>query len=76
MLARPEVPRCIECGTPFGSPGFAYYHGDIAEGAAYWSDRGVLCSPACSLTHARRRMAAGTMPEHPAPDPMDALRRR
>jgi hypothetical protein len=71
MLARPETRRCIECGMPYGTPTFACYHGDIAQGPAYWSDRGILCSPACSLTHMRRRMSDGTLPDRPAADPFD-----
>lgn len=69
MLARPETRRCIECGLPYGSIGFACYHGDIDEGPAYWSDRGILCSPKCSLAHWRKRDAEGSMPSVPAPDP-------
>jgi recombinational DNA repair protein (RecF pathway) len=71
MLARPETKRCVECGTPYGAPQFSYYHGDIAEGPAYWCDRGVLCSPACGLRHFRRRQAEGTLPDRPADDPFD-----
>lgn len=70
MLARPDTFRCIECHLPFTGPGFAYIHGDIAEGAAYWSDRGVLCGPKCSLAHVARRRAEGTMPQLPTPNPM------
>ena len=70
MLARPETFRCIECGLPFGSPAYSYSHGDIDQGAAYWSDRGVLCSPACSTAHFEKRRADGTLPSQPAPNPM------
>lgn len=73
MLARPEPFRCVECGLPYGSPLFHHYHGDIAQGAAYWSDRGVLCSPKCSLAHHARRAAEGTLVDRPAPDPMDEV---
>ncbi|PSJ62546.1 hypothetical protein [Kumtagia ephedrae] len=71
MLARPETRRCIECGLPFGMPGFNYYHGSIDNGPAYWSDRGILCSPACSLVHHQRRDAEGTLPTAPAPNPFE-----
>jgi hypothetical protein len=71
MLARPEKHRCIECGMPFGSVAFWYHQGNIDNGPAYWSDRGILCSPACSLAHHRKRAAEGTLPDHPAPDPFD-----
>lgn len=71
MLARPERHRCIECGLPFGADGFHLYHGQIEQGPAYWCDRGVLCSPRCSMTHHAKRRAEGTLPERPAPDPFD-----
>lgn len=69
MLARPETRRCIECGMPYGSTLFWYHEGNFANGPAYWSDRGILCSPACSLAHTRKRVAEGTLPDRPAPDP-------
>ncbi len=71
MLARPETRRCIECGLPFGIEGFSYYEGRIDNGPAYWSDRGILCSPACSLTHFRQRRSEGSLPDRPAPNPFD-----
>jgi hypothetical protein len=70
MLARPETYRCIECGLAFGAEGFACYYGDIAQGPAYYTDRGVLCSVACSLAHHRKRAADGTLPSAPARNPM------
>lgn len=72
MLARPETKRCIECGLPYGATGFAYHYGRIESGPAYWCDRGVLCSPRCSLSHFKRRQAEGTPPERPAPDPFES----
>jgi hypothetical protein len=69
MLARPETRRCIECSLPYGATGFWCYHGDIDNGPAYWSDRGILCSPKCSLAHFRKREAEGSLPDRPAPDP-------
>lgn len=74
MLARPETRRCIECGLPFGMPGFSYYHGNMEDGPAYWTDRGVLCSSACSLKHFHRRQSEGSLPERPAPDPFESDR--
>ena len=71
MLARPENHRCVECGLAFGEGGFSHYHGKVEEGPAYWSDRGVLCSPACSIAHYRRRSAEGTLPERPSENPME-----
>jgi hypothetical protein len=71
LLARPERHRCIECGTPFGAAGFACYHGILEEGPAYWSDRGILCSPACAGAHHARRVAEGSVPDRPADPPFD-----
>jgi len=71
MLARPEKFKCVECGRAMGTPGFAYYHGLIEKGPAYWSDRGILCSIECSLAHHQKRLAEGTLPTRPAPDPFD-----
>jgi hypothetical protein len=69
MLARPETRRCVECGLPYGMPGFSLDHDRFENGPAYWSDEGILCSPKRSLAHFRRREAAGTLPTAPAPDP-------
>lgn len=69
MLARPEIRRCVECGRAYGEADFSYYHGDIGQGPAYWSDRGILCSPACSLAHWKRRDSEGTLSSAPAADP-------
>jgi hypothetical protein len=69
MLARPEKYKCIECGLPFGADGFALYYGRLENGPAYWSDRGVLCSPKCSLKHHRKRAAEGMLPDEPAGSP-------
>ena len=71
MLARPETQRCIECGATFGTLKFWYHQGKIENGPAYWSDRGILCSPQCSLSHFRRREAEGTLPDRPAPNPFE-----
>lgn len=70
MLARPEAKRCVECGTPYEAASFHYWKGIVGNGPAYFSDRGILCSPACSVAHFRRREADGTLPEQPAPDPL------
>ena len=70
MLARPDAYSCIECGLNFHSQGFCHHGGRIEDGAAYWTDRGLLCSPKCSLAHYRKREAEGTLPTEPAPDPL------
>lgn len=75
-FAQPDAYRCIECGLPYRANGFSYYHDEMENGPAYWSDRGILCSPRCALAHHRRREAEGTLREKPAPDPlMPAMRR-
>lgn len=71
MLARPDIYRCVECGLPYPAEGFSHYEGKIENGPAYWSDRGILCSPRCSMAHHRRREAEGTLPAAPAPDPFE-----
>lgn len=70
MLARPEKFACVECGLPFGTEDFAYHGGDISQGPAYYTDRGVLCSAKCSLAHHEKRQAEGTLPTAPARNPM------
>jgi hypothetical protein len=74
MLAKPETKCCIECGMPYGMPGFNYHQGNTENGPAYWVDRGILCSPACSLSHFRRRSAEGSLPASPSPNPLDYSR--
>jgi hypothetical protein len=71
MLARPERHRCIECGLPFGADGFWLHSGKLENGPAYWCDRGVLCSPQCSMAHHQKRRTEGTLPDRPAPDPFE-----
>jgi hypothetical protein len=76
MLSRTPRLACIECNLPIGAPGFIFHAGKRSEGPAYWSDRGILCSSACALTHARRRAADGTSMHEPAPEPELERRRR
>ena len=71
MLARSDAYRCIECGLPYRATGFWHHGGQLEHGAAYWSDRGILCSPQCSLAHHRKRAAEGTLQQEPAPDPFE-----
>ncbi|MER9960997.1 hypothetical protein NKJ72_08545 [Mesorhizobium sp. M0045] len=75
MLARPDAYRCIECGLPYRATGFAITKGKMENGAAYWSDRGILCSPQCSLAHHCKREKAGTLSQVPAPDPFQTRSR-
>jgi hypothetical protein len=76
MLARPATHRCIECGLPLDAPGFQFHGGKRESGPAYWSDRGVLCSPRCSVNHTLRRRAESSLPDRPAPDPFELTRSR
>jgi hypothetical protein len=71
MLARTQKARCIECGLAYGEPAFWLHGGRIDSGPAYWTDRGVLCSPQCSLAHHRKRQAAGTLPLSPPGNPLE-----
>jgi hypothetical protein len=71
MLARTEKYRCIECGLAYGEPSFWLHYGRIENGPAYWTDRGVLCSPQCSLAHHRKRAAEGTLPLAPPSNPFE-----
>jgi hypothetical protein len=71
MLAPPNRIRCIECGLAYGEPGFSLHGGRIESGPAYFTDRGALCSPQCSLAHYRKRAAEGTMPAAPPPNPYE-----
>lgn len=71
MLARPDAYNCIECGLNFHAEGFCHHEGIVENGAAYWTDRGLLCSPRCSLAHHLKRAAEGSLPTAPAPDPFE-----
>ncbi len=71
MLSRGEKYKCIECGLPYAADGFALHYGRIENGPAYWSDRGLLCSPECSLKHHRKREAEGTLPAAPSANPLE-----
>lgn len=71
MLAPSSQHQCIVCGLPYGSDRFHYWEGIIEHGPAYWSDRGLLCSPACSASHYEQRRKDGTLPDRPVPDPFE-----
>ncbi|SCY78368.1 hypothetical protein [Microvirga guangxiensis] len=71
MLTRPNSRTCIECGLSFGHANFAYHAGKIENGPSYWSDRGLLCSVACSTVHFEKRERAGDAMKEPAPDPFE-----
>ena len=71
MLQRPQARACVECGRPYGHPDFGYHAGRIENGPAYWSDRGLLCSEACSTAHFERRVKEGNPMREPAPNPLD-----
>ncbi len=70
MLQR--TPRtCLECGLSYGHPDFKYHADRIENGPAYWSDRGILCSPACSTAHFEKRAKEGDPMREPAPNPLE-----
>lgn len=71
MLKKAQARACVECGLPYGHPDFGYYSGRIENGPAYWSDRGLLCSHACSSAHFERRVKEGEPMEEPAPNPLE-----
>ena len=70
MLKRTQPRTCLECGLAYGHPDFVYHAGRIESGPAYWSDRGLLCSQACSVAHFDRREEGDPMME-PAPNPFE-----
>ena len=69
MLSRTPTDLCIECGKAYGAPGWIFYHGRRDEGPAYWCDRGLLCSSGCATAQFKMRVAEGTAPTEPAPEP-------
>jgi hypothetical protein len=72
MLHRPQQQRaCIECGLTYGHPDFTYQAGQVQNGPAYWSDRGLLCSHGCSVAHFVKREKDGTPMIAPAPNPFE-----
>lgn len=48
-----------------------YHEGRREHGAAYGSDRGILCSPQRSLAHHHKRAAERTLQQEPASDPIE-----
>ncbi|MBM6595839.1 hypothetical protein [Microvirga pudoricolor] len=75
MLNRSTPRACIVCGRPYGDPAFTYHAGKAQSGPAYWSDEGLLCTPACVLEHAKRRDDEGRPMTDPAPDPFEGRSR-
>jgi hypothetical protein len=71
MLKRTQARTCIECGLPYGHPDFVYHADRTESGPAYWSERGLLCSHACSTAHFEKRMKAGDPMTEPAPNPLE-----
>lgn len=56
---------CIECPKTDRDPTFQFYGGLPHQGPAYWSDKGMLCGPACATRHFQRRIADGTFVAQP-----------
>jgi hypothetical protein len=71
MLKRTRDRTCIECGLPYGHSDFTYHAGRVESGPAYWSERGLLCSHACSTAHFEKRVAQGDPMTEPAPNPLE-----
>lgn len=71
MLKRLDPRTCIECGLSYGHTDFAYHAGKAENGPSYWSDRGLLCSAACSTAHYERREKEGDVMKEPAPNPFE-----
>ena len=55
----------------YGGPAFWLHYGRVESGPAYSTDRGVLCSPQCSLAHHAKRQAQGTLPLAPPGNPLE-----
>jgi hypothetical protein len=60
---------CVECSKVYDAPDYCHHGGNPAAGPAYWSDKGALCSPKCSLDHFLKRQATGDPMTKPAPMP-------
>ncbi|MBM1173057.1 hypothetical protein [Microvirga arabica] len=71
MLKKAQARTCIECGLPYGHADFTYHAGRVESGPAYWSERGLLCSHACSTAHFEKRVEAGDPMTEPAPNPIE-----
>ena len=69
MLTRTPQDLCVQCSKTYGAAGWVFHHGRPDDGSAYWCDRGLLCSPACATAHFKLRVAEGTVPNAPAPEP-------
>ena len=71
MLKKAQARTCIECGLPYDHPDFVHHAGRVENGPAYWSERGLLCSHACSTAHFEKRVKAGDPMTEPAPNPTE-----
>lgn len=71
MLKKAPARACLECGLPYGHPDFTYHAGRVESGPAYWSERGLLCSHACSTAHFEKRVKAGDPMAEPASNPIE-----
>lgn len=60
---------CVECGKLADAEGFRQHKGRRRNGPAYWSDEGLICSPACATSHFAKRRAQGREMREPAPAP-------
>lgn len=74
LVNRLDSRSCIECGLPYDHVDFACHGGRTGNGPSYWSDRGLLCSVACSTVHSEHREKTGDPMREPAPDPFEKRR--
>jgi hypothetical protein len=68
-LALSITHNCVVCEKHYDAAGFYYAHDIKAEGPAYFSDKGALCSPQCALDHYLKRKADGDPMLKPARQP-------
>lgn len=59
MLRMNTRRACVECGKLADAEDFGFHKGRRGSGPAYWSDEGLICSPACAVSHVARRRAQG-----------------
>lgn len=69
MLRLNAARACVECGKLKDAEGFDFEKGRRANGPAYWSDDGLICSAACAVSHVARRRGEAREMREPSPAP-------
>lgn len=69
MLRMNSRRGCVECGKLMDAESFDFHYGLRANGPAYWSDEGLICSPVCATSHFKRRKGENREMREPAPAP-------